>query len=75
MCATILYRKLIKGRLYPKAARNGPYAFAQEVTRVQGKIVKVPEGQDVIERDETEGKGVIEKPEGTPNGDNAGEPT
>jgi len=55
LCATILYRKVIKGRLYPKAARTGPYAYAQEVTRVNGKvvtkyigIVKIPEGQDVM---------------------------
>lgn len=39
MCATVFYRKLIKGKLYPKAARTGPYAFAQEVSRVRGKVV------------------------------------
>ena len=39
MCATVFYRKLIKGKLYPKAARTGPYAFAQEVKRVNGKVV------------------------------------
>jgi len=57
LCATILYRKVIKGRLYPKAARAGPYAYAQEVTRVNGKvvtkyvgIVRVPERKDVVEK-------------------------
>ena len=51
MCAMIFYRKRIRGRLYPVAARTGPYAFANEVTRVGGKIIsmyvcilKVPEG-------------------------------
>jgi len=39
LCATVFYRKLIKGKLYPKAARTGPYAFAQEVKRVNGKVV------------------------------------
>ncbi len=39
MCAIVLYRKRIRGRLYPKAARTGPYAFAQEVRRVNGKVV------------------------------------
>jgi len=39
LCATVFYRKLIRGKLYPKAARTGPYAFAQEVKRVNGKVV------------------------------------
>ena len=39
MCATVFYRKRIRGRLYPKAARTGPYAFAQEVSRVDGRVV------------------------------------
>lgn len=62
MCATVFCRKLVKGRLYPKAARTGPYAFAQEVSRVRGKvatryvgIVKVPENASVAdERDVVE---------------------
>ena len=51
------YRKSKGGRLYPKAARTGPYAYAQEVTRVNGKvvtkyigIVKVPESQEMEDR-------------------------
>ena len=39
MCATVFYKKWIRGKLYPKAARTGPYAFAQEVRRVNGRIV------------------------------------
>ncbi|MDV3278243.1 MAG: hypothetical protein LYZ69_07240 [Nitrososphaerales archaeon] len=39
MCAIVFYMKLIKGKLYPRAARTGPYAFAQEVSRVHGKVV------------------------------------
>ncbi len=39
MCAIVFYRKCIRGKTYPKAARTGPYAFAQEVTRVNGKVV------------------------------------
>ena len=58
LCATVFYRKLIRGKLYPKAVRTGPYAFANEVTRVHGKvvskyigIVKVfREGADVVEK-------------------------
>lgn len=57
MCATVFYRKQIKGRLYPKAARAGPYAYAQEVSRAGGKVVtryagvvRVPEGTDVVEK-------------------------
>jgi hypothetical protein len=56
LCATVFYRKRIKGRLYPKAARTAPYAFAEEVTRVDGRvvsryvgIVQVPEKANVIE--------------------------
>jgi len=56
MCAIVFYKKQINGRIYPKAARTGPYAFAQEVRRVDGKVVtryigilKVPDGEDVIE--------------------------
>ena len=56
MCATVLYRKWIRGRLYPKAARTGPFAFAQEVNRVDGRvvtrylgIVEVPDRVDVAE--------------------------
>ena len=39
MCAIVFYRKQINGRIYPKAARTGPYAFAQEVSRVDGRVV------------------------------------
>lgn len=39
LCATVFYRKRINGRLYPKAARTGPFAFAQEVNRVNGRVV------------------------------------
>ncbi len=56
MCATVLYTKWIKGKLYPKAARTGPYAFAEEVNRVNGRvvtrylgIVEVPDRVDVVE--------------------------
>lgn len=56
MCATVFYRKRIRGQLYPKAARTGPYAFAQEVKRVNGRVVtkylgiaKVPEGVTTAE--------------------------
>lgn len=51
LCATVFYRKRINGNLYPKAARTGPFAFAEEVSRVNGRVVtryvgiiKVPEG-------------------------------
>jgi hypothetical protein len=37
LCAIVFYRNRIKGRLYPKASRIGPYAFAEEVRRVDGK--------------------------------------
>ncbi len=39
MCAIVYYTKQIKSRLYPKAARTGPYAFAEEVYRVDGRVV------------------------------------
>jgi hypothetical protein len=59
LCAIVLYKKRINGRLYPKAARTGPYAFAHEVSRVGGKvvskyigIVKVPENAVVAEMDD-----------------------
>jgi len=59
LCAIVFYKKLIRGKLYPKAARTGPYAFAQEVSRVDGRVVTrylgimqvVPE-RDVIEMEE-----------------------
>lgn len=66
MCAIVYYRKSKGGRLYPKAARTGPYAYAQEVTRVNGKvvtkyigIVRLPENTDVVERG---GEGSADKP-------------
>ncbi|MDG7010168.1 MAG: hypothetical protein JRN16_06275 [Nitrososphaerota archaeon] len=44
------------GRLYPKAARTGPYSYGTEVNRVNGMvvskrvgIVKVPEDASVVE--------------------------
>ena len=59
MCATVFYRKQIRGRIYPKAARTGPCAFAQEVNRVDGRvvtryigIVQLPEKADVVEMGE-----------------------
>jgi hypothetical protein len=59
LCATVFYRKRIKGRLFPKAARTGPYAFAEEVRRVDGRvvsryvgIVQVPDKAKVIEMEE-----------------------
>jgi hypothetical protein len=59
VCAIVYYTKTINGRRYPKAARTGPYAFAQEVTRVNGRIVtrylgivKVEERTGVIEMEE-----------------------
>ncbi len=70
MCATILYRKWIRGRLYPKAARTGPFAFAQEVNRVDGRvvtryigIVQVPQKADVIETGEESNDHKSEQPE------------
>jgi len=39
LCATVFYKKWVRGKLYPKAARTGPYAFAQEVFRVNGRVV------------------------------------
>jgi hypothetical protein len=59
LTAKVLYTKWIKGKLYPKAARTGPFAFAQEVSRVNGRvvtrylgIVQVQVGTGVIEREE-----------------------
>ena len=56
MCATVFYTKRIGGRLYPRAARTGAYAFAEEVSRVNGKVVsrylgirRPPDAPDVIE--------------------------
>jgi len=72
LCPTVFYRKQIKGKLYPKAARTGPYAFAQEVSRVRGNvvtryfgIVRVPNDAAVIENanDDANKTGVIEKGE------------
>lgn len=67
MVATVFYTKQIKGKLYPKAARTGPYAFAQEVSRVHGKvvtryigIVRVSKDAPVIENGEADGTDVIE---------------
>ena len=61
LCATVLYREQINGRLYPKAARTGPYCFAEKVSRVNGRlvsrylgIVRLPQKADVIEIDEEE---------------------
>jgi hypothetical protein len=66
LCATVFYRKRINGRLYPQAARTGPYAFAEEVRRVDGRvvstyrgIVQVPERANVIEN----GGGVTRPPD------------
>jgi hypothetical protein len=57
LCATVFYRKVINGRLYPKAARTGSYVYAQEVKRAKGKVVtkylgiiKVPDRCDAIEK-------------------------
>ncbi len=59
MCATVFYRKRIKGKLYPKAARTGPLAFAEEVSRVNGRVVsrylgimKAPDRVDIVEMGE-----------------------
>lgn len=68
LCATIFYRKTIKGKLYPKAARTGPYAFADDVSRVGSKIVskyigivKVPENAVVAEKGDVVETEVLEK--------------
>ncbi len=70
MCATVFYRKQIKGKLYPRAARTGPYAFAQEVSRVRGKVVtryigimRVSKDAPVMENGELRESDVIEKGE------------
>jgi len=59
LCAIVFYKKRIRGKLCPKAARTGPYAFAQEVSRVDGRVVtrylgimQVPERADAIEMEE-----------------------
>ena len=59
MCAIVFYTKQIRGRPYPKAARTGPYAFAQEVSRVNGRVVtryfgimQVPGNAVVVAREE-----------------------
>ena len=71
LCATVYYTKQVRGRLYPKAARTGPYAYANEVSRVRGKvvskyvgIVRIPEG--------TEDTNVVEKG-AEPDADQSGE--
>ncbi len=69
MCATVFYRKHIKGRLYPKAARTGPYAFAQGVSRVNGRVVTRYLGIVQVE----ERANVVEREEGS-NADQPGEP-
>lgn len=58
--------------MYPKAARTGPYAYAQEVTRVNGRvitryvgIVRVSENTPVKENDEASETPVTEKQENT----------
>ena len=57
LCAIVFYKKRINGQVYPKAARTGPYAYAQKVERINGKVVtryigiaRVPERHDVIEK-------------------------
>ena len=57
--ALVYYRKVINGRLYPKAAREGQnVAYANEVNRVNGKvkakyvgILPVPKGEVVETRE------------------------
>ncbi len=57
LCAMVYNTKQVKGRLpYPRAARTGPYAFAQKVGQMNAKVVtryvgitKVPENS-VIEK-------------------------
>ncbi len=68
LCAIVLYKKRIRGRLYPKAARTGPYAFAQEVSRVNGKVVMRYLGIVQVQ----DSTGVIER-EGESNDDNSSE--
>jgi hypothetical protein len=69
LCAIVLYRKQIRGRLYPKAARTGPYAFAQEVTRINGKVVTKYIG--IMKVEETD---VIETEEGSGDDHHTGQP-
>jgi hypothetical protein len=70
LCATVFYKKWIRGRLYPKAARTGPYAFAQEVSRVNGRvvtrylgIVQVPGRVAVVEMRGESNEGESREPE------------
>ena len=70
LCAIVFYNKRIRGRLHPKVARTGPFAFAQEVCRVKGQavtkylgIVKLPEKADVIETGEESNDHNPERPE------------
>lgn len=76
MCATVFYRKQINGRLYPKAARTGPYAFANEVNRVGSRvvsryvgIVKTSDSTNVVESAD-----VVENEAGTDGVEKGGEP-
>jgi len=59
LCAIVFYKKRIRGKLYPKATRTGPYAFAQEVSRVDGSVVtrylgimQVPETVEMVEMED-----------------------
>ena len=70
MCAIVFYTKTINGRRYPKAARTGPFAFAQEVNRVNGRvvtrylgIVQVEERTDVVETEEEANDHKSDQPE------------
>ena len=51
MCATVYYRKSKGGRLYPKAARTGPYAYAQEVTRPELGTTKLTRVEKAIAKE------------------------
>jgi hypothetical protein len=62
LCAVVHYTKTINGRRYPKAARTGPYAFAQEVTRVDGRVVTRYLGIVQVSEERTD---VIEMEEGS----------
>jgi hypothetical protein len=74
LTATVFYTKEINGRLYPKAARTGPYPFAQEVSRVDGKVVtryigieRLPNGAIPSQAcAKAKGTDVIEKGRSTP---------
>ena len=69
LCAIVCYTKANNGRRCPKAARTGPYAFAQEVTRVNGRVVTCYLGIVQVE----ERAGVIEMEEGS-HGHQPGQP-